>query len=131
MLTITGLYAALLFVLLLILSYRVTMLRREERVGIGIGSKKMHRAIRAHANFVENVPFALILLAALEMDGSSNMLLHVCGTTLLGARILHGYGLSMNSGVSLGRFLGTMLTWLSMLIMSCWLLAHFFGIRAL
>ena len=49
--------------------------------------------IRRHGNFIEGVPFALILLAALELNGASPGLLHGLGIALVLSRIAHPIGL--------------------------------------
>ena len=111
-------YAALLTLLLVALSLRVVTLRRRHRVGIGSGKiKPLERAVRAHANFCEYVPIALILLLLIEWSGEVPVwALHFLGLTLLVGRVLHGVGLNQTEGASRGRFIGTLLTWSMMLI---------------
>ncbi|MFM8613458.1 MAG: MAPEG family protein [Alphaproteobacteria bacterium] len=49
------------------LSFRVIRYRRAERIPIGSGGNAaLERAIRAHANFAEFVPFAVLLLILAE-----------------------------------------------------------------
>ncbi|MCO7226833.1 MAPEG family protein [Pleionea sp. CnH1-48] len=119
MLSITGLYAAPLALLILFLAYRVTKFRRKLLVGVGSGGdKELEGAIRAHANAIEYVPIALIIIAILEVNGSAEYFVHGLGATLLIGRILHAQGLSSSIGKSFGRFWGTLLTWLVILIAS-------------
>jgi len=120
MLVITPIYGSLLVGLILFLAYRVTMFRRSEGVPLGddTGSKAMKSAVRAHANAIENIPAALLLLLMLELNHLTPWLLHVSGITLLVARILHAWGLSHRSGPSTGRFYGTALTWIVMAAMA-------------
>ena len=70
MLTYTPVYASLLVALILVLAYRVVTFRRGEGIPLGDekGSKAMKSAVRAHANAIENIPIALILLALLELN---------------------------------------------------------------
>ncbi len=116
--SVSLLYAALLALLLIVLSIRIVVLRRSHRVGIGDGKvPELKRAIRVHANFCEYVPFALILLMLLDLAPAvSGGVIHALGGTLLVGRILHAIGLSQSPGTSLGRLIGTALTWLMMLI---------------
>lgn len=107
------LYASLNAFVFLGLSWRVVRLRRRYRVGIGYnGKQNLNRAIRAHANFAEYVPLALVLLLGLELAGVGSGALHVLGAMLVAGRLLHAFSLSRDAGQSPGRSLGTGLTWL-------------------
>lgn len=120
---ITAFYAALFGLLLISLSARIPIWRRRLRVGIGTGGEEaLARLIRVHGNFTEYVPTALLLLLLNEMNGSSNLLLHSAGIALLAGRILHAFGLAASSGLSFGRFWGTAVTWLVILVLSLQLL---------
>jgi len=119
--TLSLFYAGLLGLVLFALSLQVVMLRRRFKVGIGSGDQpELERVIRAQANFCEYVPVGLILLALLEGAGTVNpVILHGLGCALLIGRILHGFiGLNRSAGVSTGRFVGTVLTWLMLLLAS-------------
>lgn len=117
---ITSLYGGLLGVLLLVLSYRVSMYRRRRGVSLGDGGHKdLHAAIRAQGNFVEYVPTALILLALVELTGQLPIIVHALGAALFLGRVLHAQGLTANpDGKSPGRLLGILLTWLTLLVTS-------------
>ena len=112
------LYTSLLGLLLIGLSYNVVRLRQRHQVGIGTGSvQALERAVRAHANFCEYVPLALLLLALIEFAGGAPVwTLHILGLLLLSGRIAHALGLSRNAGVSRARVIGTLLTWVVVLI---------------
>ncbi len=120
---ITPIYAGLLGLLLLALTTVVVRLRGKYKVGIGDGGHpEMSRAIRVHANFIEYVPLALILILMLEYRGIPAWALHGLGGGLFLGRVLHAWGLSQNERTSFGRAVGIMLTWLSILVASLWLL---------
>lgn len=120
---ITGIYAALATLLVLILAARVVLVRSTRKVGIGDGGDRdLVKRIRAHANALENLPLALLLLLLLELNQMQPMWLHVFGSALILARIAHAIGLSRTSGYSFGRFAGIALTWLVMLAMATLLL---------
>ena len=109
---VTLLVAGLHGLLLLALSLPIVLLRRGRRVGLGDGGDpQLLRRIRVHATFVEHVPFALLVLALLELSGLELAWVGVLGGLLLVGRILHAFGLSRSSGYSFGRFVGTLLTW--------------------
>ena len=116
--SITLLYAGLAGLLLLALSFQVVGLRRKHQVGLGTGDQPaLERAVRVHANFCEYAPIALLLLLVLELSTAlPALLLHVLGVMLIAGRVLHAVGLSRSAGTSRGRFVGTLLTWLMILI---------------
>lgn len=122
---ITLLFASLHIVLMLILAMRVVGHRRAQKIGIGDGGDtRLARKVRAHANFIEYVPVALLMLALLELSGLAAAWLWALGGTLLLARVLHAAGLSRHGGYSFGRFWGTVLTWgvlLGMTVAGLWL----------
>jgi uncharacterized membrane protein YecN with MAPEG domain len=109
---ITGLYAAIAALFVVIVGFRVTLRRRAIKVGIGNGGDSiLAQRIRVHANAVEYLPIALILLLILELNQTEPLLLHVFGILLLLGRVLHAWGLSMSPGVTPGRGSGMVLTW--------------------
>ncbi|GMU43154.1 MAG: MAPEG family protein [Xanthomonadales bacterium] len=120
---ITSIYAALCALLLLWLAWRVVELRRREKIGIGNGGNHaLERRVRIHANAVEYVPIALILLALVEAGGAPAWSVHAAGATLLVARLLHAWGLNGSAGHSIGRFWGVLLSWLAIAGLSLYLL---------
>jgi len=121
LLTITPLYAGLLGLLYLALTFRVVGGRVGEGApSLGDGGKPtMLRAIRGHANFNEYVPLILLMMAMLEVGGIySPWVLHTLGITLLIARIGHGIALSFTANWMLGRAGGALLTFLVLLVVS-------------
>ncbi|SDK11217.1 MAPEG family protein [Microbulbifer yueqingensis] len=113
MVPLTGLYASICALLILALAFRVVRFRRGEKVGVGSGGKHYAEVlIRAHANAVEYVPLALVLMLVAEINGLSAFWLHLLGGTLVLARFLHAWGLTAGrGGYHFGRFWGTTLTW--------------------
>lgn len=123
-LPVTGIYAALLAMLAIVLATRVVLLRRGLRVGLGTGGHDaLARAIRAHGNLVEYAPLALLLLLIIESGGGNRWLVHGLGASLLLGRLLHAWGLSGHAGKSFGRFYGTGLTWLVIIVSAVVMLA--------
>lgn len=120
---ITAIYAALAALLVLVLAARVVIARNARKIGIGDGGDRdLVKRIRAHANALENLPLALLLLLLLELNQTQPVVLHGFGIVLIVARVAHAIGLSRSSGYSAGRFSGTALTWLAMLAMALLLL---------
>jgi hypothetical protein len=116
---VTLLVAGLHGLLLLVLLWPIVATRRGRRIGLGDGGDPaLLQRIRVHANFVEYVPFALLLLALLEIGGLARIWVGVLGGVLFVARVLHAIGLSRSAGVSFGRFWGTLSTWCMILAAS-------------
>ena len=91
----TPFYAAVLGILFLVLSYRVV--RARVRLGVPVGDADdlaLRKAIRAHANFAEYVPFTLLLIFFLENAGAPAPYVHILLVLLVIARIVHAYGIS-------------------------------------
>jgi uncharacterized protein len=108
---ITALYAGLLAPLLITLIFRVVGRRRGEKVEIGDGNdRELLRRMRVHANFVETVPMALILMALSESLRAPALALHAIGVLLLVGRTIHAYGLSQTPHILPLRFAGMVMT---------------------
>lgn len=120
---ISGIYAALGALLVIVLAFRVIRLRISSRTGIGDGGNHdLIKRIRAHANAVEYLPLGLILLFLVEWNQTQPLLVHGFGIALILGRILHALGLSRSSGTSPSRLIGMSLTLLTILAMAVLLL---------
>jgi len=120
---ITGIYVALATLLVLVLAGRVSTGRGATKTNLGDGGHPdLILRIRAHANALENLPLALLLLLMLELNQTRPLWLHVFGCVLIAARIAHAIGMSMSGREGFGRLIGTAVTWLLMLVMALLLL---------
>ena len=91
---ITTLYASLSALLIVRLTLSVIKIRRKNRISVGDGgNEELQLAIRTHANAVEYIPIALLLLLTLELNGAPKILIHLLGATLIIGRIIHAMGL--------------------------------------
>ena len=116
MLIITALYASLLALIILWLSYNVVNFRRKRQVDLGDGGHDDGiRHIRAQQNTIEYIPLILILMAVYEINNGLPLILHITGIVLVIARIIYPLGLVAKKGASFGRFYGTLFTWLCLL----------------
>lgn len=73
------------------------------------GDDPLLRRIRAHGNFSETVPMALLLMLLLELSGLSSAWLISFGVALLLGRVLHAIGL-LSSKAIWSRKIGMILT---------------------
>ena len=86
---ITGLYAGILGFLFIVLSARVSIMRA--KLGISLYHADDHGmgvAVRQHGNLAENLAFALVLIALVEMSGGPAWAIHSLGG------VLHWSGIS-------------------------------------
>ncbi|WP_299404335.1 MAPEG family protein [uncultured Roseobacter sp.] len=85
------------------------------------------RRIRAHGNFIEYVPLALLAMAGAEIAGAPSWLVLACGVALLAARLIHYVALRRNPTGS-GRLIGAALTSLTMLVLAVSILLTLGGV---
>ena len=124
---ITGLWAALQVFVAIALITPVGRLRGKYDVSIHAGGHPdLDVAIRRHANWAEHVPFALLLIALLELNGGSSGLLHGLGGGLLACRIAHPLGLKAETMRSPLRGIGALGTLLVTLVAAIALLLKAF-----
>ena len=108
---ITALFAGLLAPLYILLVLRVIGMRRSARVSLGDGGDKdLVRRMRVHANFAENVPYALVLMGLAESLRASSTSLYAAGACLLAGRLLHAYGVSQSDETLTIRIIAMILT---------------------
>ena len=106
---ITAFYAGVLALILVGLAMRVIRIRRGKRIGIGDGNDdNLARRIRAHANFTEYVPIALVMMLLIELAGYPAWTLHALGLALIVGRGVHAWSLPAQSLT--GRTIGMVLT---------------------
>lgn len=114
-LPITSIFAALLTGLFIYLSFRVIGQRRQQRVSLGDGQDPHLQSLsRAHGNFAEYIPFALLMLALAELQGAPALLLILLGIALLTGRILHAMAFLGQGMIMRFRVLGMVLTFLTL-----------------
>lgn len=114
---ITTNYAVALTALYLGLTLRVVYLRRSLKISFGsLGNLYLLRAIRAHANFAEYTPLALVLLLLLEVMGLAPAALHSLGVLLFTGRLAHALGVSSEKAGSSLRVVGMLFTLTTLLV---------------
>jgi uncharacterized membrane protein YecN with MAPEG domain len=111
---LTAAYAAWLALVFVALSAWVVAGRVKGNVLHGDGGQDgLNRRIRAHGNFAEFVPLALLLCALLEARGAGPGLMHALLAPLLVARIAHPFGMTAAENTPrqyLGRGLAAVVT---------------------
>ncbi|WP_028639417.1 MAPEG family protein [Novosphingobium acidiphilum] len=102
------------------LSIRIGAVRSAKKISVGDGGDEdLIRRMRAQANFIENAPIVLILIALIEAARPGNLWLAGVAGAFVVARVAHGVG--MDGGpLRIGRMIGTMVTMLSLLGLAIW-----------
>lgn len=96
------------------LMFRIGAVRQSEKIFVGDeDSEPLVRRMRAQANFVENAPFVLILIAAIELSGRGDPWLAWIAGLFVIARIAHAFGMDGGS-LSKGRMVGTIVSMLTL-----------------
>jgi len=92
---ICAVYAAILGLLGAALTVNVIVNRVRSGVDAGDGGvAKLAQAIRAQANFVEQAPLALIVIALAEALGARVLVVHILAVALVAARLASAYALN-------------------------------------
>ena len=113
---IVAYYAAVLAVMFVTLTIRVIQARYRAKASLGDGGDEgLTRAIRVHGNFAEFVPFALLLIALAEINGSPVWSIHVLGAVLVLARLSHAYGITTGMKAMKFRQIGMLGTFIVLL----------------
>jgi uncharacterized membrane protein YecN with MAPEG domain len=111
---ITAIYAGILALIIVALGINVTVHRVKLKVPLGDGGNaQMLRMIRLHANAIEYIPLALLLMAIYEINGGWHAALHAIGIALIAGRLIQTAGMWSTEMPGIGRRIGQALTWAS------------------
>jgi uncharacterized protein len=87
------------------LAMRCGKIRSTEKIGIGDGGNDLLvRRMRAQANFIEQAPLTLALIAAVELAGKGGQWLAPAAALFIIGRICHAFG--MDGNFNAGRPIG-------------------------
>jgi uncharacterized protein len=126
---VTLIIAAALALLNLWLSVRVSRVRSYRKVMVGDGgSPELIARGRAHANFNEYVPIALILMLLVELRVGPSWGLWVAGAALVIGRVLHPFGMDRPTPNPF-RIGGMLLTYAATIGLVVWAVLIAYGVR--
>lgn len=113
---ITALYASLLMLLVIWLTFKVIAQRRNGKIAYGDGGVPALQIARsAHGNAIDTIPITLILMILLELNGGSVIALHLVGLLFVLGRYIHGTSILKERFK--GRKQGMVLTLLAQLLL--------------
>jgi uncharacterized membrane protein YecN with MAPEG domain len=96
--TTTAFLAAFFAVLLVALSLLTSLRRSQLRVSYGDGNDEaLRRRMRAHGNFVEYAPMAVVVAGLVEISGASHLNAFAIALALGLARLMHAAGMLFTS----------------------------------
>lgn len=113
---ITATFTAILALLQIYCTLQVVRRRRAQLISLGDqGDKELQRRVRAHGNFIETVPMALLIILINELQGLSASWLYTLGGALIVGRISHYIALTRKVSLQF-RVFGMVTTLLVMLV---------------
>ncbi len=123
----TPIYAAILGLGFVRLSFLTLRLRRQNKIALGDGGNpQLLRAIRVHSNFAEYLPISLILIYMTESIGAPIYLIHFLGISLLIGRLSHAWGVSQENENFKFRVFGMIATFNAIIVSSLYILVSQF-----
>lgn len=126
-LPITSLLAGLFALMMVPLSLQVSL--RRVRLGAGPGAEgddTLRRRVRAHGNFIEYIPTALVAVGLMELGGAARPLVLGLAAAFLSSRLVHALGMLYTATPTL-RGLAMLVQHAAFLVAGVWLVMHFAG----
>ncbi|WP_166416218.1 MAPEG family protein [Cochlodiniinecator piscidefendens] len=124
---VTPLYAGIIGLFYVFLSFRVIFRRKNARVSIGDGEdKELQKRIRVQANCGEYAPITLLLILMAELQGAPIWVIHLLGIAFISGRILHARGFGARPQIMALRQAGMILTFIVIVVASLANIGHAF-----
>jgi uncharacterized membrane protein YecN with MAPEG domain len=124
-LPITSVIAGIFALLMVPLSLQISMRRTKVKVAYGdADDRDLRRKIRAHGNFIEYAPTALIVLALVELAGTSAWFVWGLGGLFVLGRVLHAIGMLYTATPKL-QAIAMIMNHTAFLISGSWLIYKF------
>lgn len=122
---IVGLYAGLNTLILLWIATATGQLRAKYKIAIGDGGNPhMTRILRGHANAMENVPMAIILMLVMAALNAPIFVLHGFGIALTLGRACHAMHFIKEDAPGWQRALGASLSMLVLALAALGVIGH-------
>ena len=123
-LPITSLIAGIMTLLLVLLSVPVSLRRAKSNTVFGdAGDETLRRRIRAHGNFIEYAPLAVIAVGLMEYGGAVSWLVWLVGAGFLFSRVVHALGMLFTSTPTL-RAIAMLVNHAGFLAAGVWLVIY-------
>jgi len=120
---ITTLVAGIFAILMVLLSLLVSLQRKRTNTVFGdAGDNTLRRSIRAHGNFVEYAPLAVIVLGLVEYHGATAWLVSYLAMGFIFSRVAHAIGMLLTS-TPFVRAIAMLVNHASFLVAGAWLVS--------
>ena len=120
---ITALVAGIFALLIVPLSIQVSLRRAKANAVFGdAGDETLRRRVRAHGNFIEYAPLAVIVLALVEYRGAATSMVWSLALGFVFSRVAHAIGLLFTSTPPV-RALAMLVNHASFLVAGVWLVS--------
>jgi uncharacterized membrane protein YecN with MAPEG domain len=121
----------LLTLFFILLSRKIILLRQKNKVSIGHNNtQEFENAIRAHGNFIEYTPLALLEIFILTQQNANSLIIIFLCTTILCGRVSHALGLNYfelkKTPIYLPRIIGMSLTFFCLFISAALIFTYAF-----
>lgn len=121
LLPFTSLLTGVFAIMMVVLAVQVSIRRRQLRISLGDGNDEtLRRRIRAHGNFIEYVPLALIALGLVEVSGAPTSVVSGLAIAMLLARIIHAIGIVYISSAA-PRVIAIIIQHTALIVAAYWL----------
>jgi len=119
---VTTIAAVLNGLLLVLMTAGIGLIRNRRQISYGdAGDTRFAKRVRGHANGVEQIPIALVLMALAELQGASDGVLWAVAICLTIGRFLHAMQFWFQGAPFLLRPTGVVLTLVAQVIAIVWL----------
>ncbi|MEJ2682647.1 MAG: MAPEG family protein [Gammaproteobacteria bacterium] len=124
-LPITSFLVALFSILMVLLSFQVSLRRIKagNNSTNGSGDETLKRRIRAHGNFIEYAPLAAISVGLTEFANGPRTLVFGLAVSFFASRVIHAFGMLYTSTPA-ARALAMLIQHASFLVVGFWLAFH-------
>ena len=124
-LPITSLLVGLFSILMVFLSFQVSLRRvkANNNSADGSGDETLRRRIRAHGNFIEYAPLAVISVGLAEFSGGPRTLVLGVAAAFFFSRVTHAFGMLYTSTPA-ARGIAMLVQHASFLVVGFWLALH-------
>jgi uncharacterized membrane protein YecN with MAPEG domain len=120
---ITTLVAGIFAILMVLLSLQVSLRRKETNTVFGdAGDNALKRRIRAHGNFIEYAPLAVIVVGLVEYHGATSWLVSALACGFIFSRLVHALGMLFTS-TPFVRAVAMLVNHASFLVAGAWLVS--------
>ena len=124
-LPVTSLVAGIFALLIVPLAFQVSLRRIKLKTTFGdADDETLRRRIRAHGNFIEYAPLAVVALGLIEYRGASASFVWWLAGAFVASRVIHALGMLYTSTPTI-RAIAMVVNYFAFISAGIWLIRHF------